>query len=206
MMRRRKMKIRNGFAIAAVALTAAVGGSIVAINGGQAQMSKSNGSDGFKLAVSGNGSIHLPNVDYRKDWVMLGSYAVAADSGTQGSQGLHVVYTQPESVAAYRRTGKFPDGAVLIKELFTTTTEAMTTGTVSRADKTAGWFVMIKDSTNRYPGNKLWGDGWGWAYFDANDRVRTKSTDYEANCKGCHVPVQNSDWVYVQGYPVLKCK
>jgi hypothetical protein len=24
-----------------------------------------------------------------------------------------------------------------------------------------GWFVMVRDSKNTHPGNKLWGDGWG---------------------------------------------
>ena len=91
---------------------------------------------------------------------------------------MHVVYTQPDSVAAFRKTGKFPDGAILIKELFSTNTEAMTTGTVSRANQTTGWFVMVKDSTNkRFPGNKLWGDGWGWAFFDGKNRAKTKTTD-----------------------------
>ena len=168
------------------------------------EIGRAAGLDGFQIATDGNGNIKLPDVDYRKDWVSLGPWAVAAEEGEQGSQGIHAVYTQLESVEAYRKTGKFPDGAVLIKELFSTVTEEMTTGTVSRADQTTGWFVMIKDSTGRFPDNKLWGDGWGWAYFDAKDRVKTKTTDYEADCKGCHVPVENSDWVYVQGYPVLK--
>lgn len=188
-------------AIVAVILAAAIGGFPLAMQVGQAQM-----SDGFELAVNGDGAIRLPNVDYRKDWVALGSWAVAADPGSAGSQGIHVVYTQPETVAAYRKDGKFPDGAILIKELFATTTDSMTTGTISWAKETAGWFVMIRDSKNRYPDNKLWGDGWGWAYFDAKDRVRTKSTDYKTDCKSCHVPAEESDWVYVQGYPVLKGK
>ena len=82
----------------------------------------------------------------------------------------------------------------------------MTTGTVSRAAKTAGWFVMVKDATNRFPGNKLWGDGWGWAYFDGKDRTKTTSTDFVDDCKGCHIPAEKTDWVYVEGYPVLSGK
>jgi len=162
------------------------------------------GPDGFQIAVDDKGAIRLPDIDYRKDWVSLGAWAVAAEEGTEGSEGIHAVYTQPGTVEAFRETGKFPDGAILIKELFSTTTDDMTTGTVSRANDTSGWFMMIKDSTGRYPGNKLWGDGWGWAYFDAKDRINTTTTDYEANCLGCHVPVQDQDWVYVQGYPVLQ--
>lgn len=160
-------------------------------------------NDIMRVAVDEKGNIRVPDVDYRKDWTALGSWAVAAEEGTPGSQGVHAVYTQPETVAAYRKTGKFPDGAILVKELFSTITEDMTTGTVSRVDKTTGWFVMVKDSKGRFPDNKLWGSGWGWAYFDAGDQVKTTTTDYEAECLGCHVPVENSDWVYVQGYPVL---
>ena len=198
MRKTRKMKSRiKAFAVGfGAALT--IGGLSLATQVGQAQQ-----ASGFQLAVDAKGAIHLPTVDYRKDWVALGSWAVAAEGDAAGSQGIHMVYTQPESITAFRKTGKFPDGAILIKELLTTTTDSMTTGTVSRADKTAGWFVMVKDTNNRFPDNKLWGDGWGWAYFDAKDRVRTKSTDYVENCKGCHVPAQDTDWVYVQGYPVL---
>jgi hypothetical protein len=200
-MRNRKVKNQNKVTVAAILLALAVGISPFIMKTGLAQT-----ADGFQVAVDGKGNIHMPAVDYRKDWVALGSWAIAAKAGVPGSQGIHAVYTQPETVVAYRKTGKFPDGAILIKELFSTTTASMTTGTVSRADKTMGWFVMIKDSTNRYPNHKLWGDGWGWAYFDAKDRMKTKSTDYVADCKGCHVPVQKSDWIYVLGYPVLRGK
>lgn len=132
--------------------------------------------------------------------------AVAAEEGKAGSQGIHAVYTQLAAVEAYRKSGGFPDGTVLIKELFSTTTQDMTTGTVSSAGKTDGWFVMVKDSQNRFPGNKLSDDGRGWAYFDAADRSKTSTSDYESDCKGCHVPAQETDWVDVHGYPVLHGK
>jgi hypothetical protein len=60
----------------------------------------------------------------------LGSWAVAADQG-QGSKEIHVVYTSPGTIAAYRKDGRFPDGSVLVKEVFEATTGAMTTGNVS---------------------------------------------------------------------------
>lgn len=185
-------------AVAALALSASAY-SLAADN----NMKAANG--GFGTAVDDTGKITLPDVDYRKDWASLGSWAVAAGEG-EGSEGIHAVYTQLESIEAYRQTGAFPDGAVLIKELFSTKTEDMTTGTVSRVDETAGWFVMVKDSKGRFPGNKLWGDGWGWAYFDADNRLETTSTDYKTDCKGCHIPAQETDWIYTQAYPVLKGK
>lgn len=167
---------------------------------------QSAGSSGFSSAVDQKGNIRVPDVDFRKNWVSLGAWAVAHDEGKQGSQGMHVVYTQPETVAAYRKTGKFPDGAVLVKELFSTATEAMTTGMISRADKTVGYFVMVKDSADRFPDNKLWGDGWGWSFFNATETRKTTSTDYKADCLGCHIPAKKNDWVYVQGYPVLRSR
>ena len=140
--------------------------------------------------------------DYRTAYQALGTWAVAKDDGP-GSKELHVVYASPGAIAAYRKNGHFPDGAVLVKEVFDTTTKPMTTGTVSSAGTLVGWFVMMKDSAGRFPGNKLWGDGWGWSWFDADKPLKTTSTDYHTDCKGCHVPAKATDWIYVNGYPVL---
>jgi hypothetical protein len=50
----------------------------------------------------------------------------------------------------------------------------------------------------------LWGDGWGWSWFDAADPSKTTSTNYKFDCLTCHVPAKASDWVYIDGYPALK--
>ena len=114
------------------------------------------------------------------------------------------MFASPGAIEAFRRDGRFPDGAVLVKEVFKTATREMTTGTVSRADELKGWFVMVKDSAGRHPGNASWGDGWGWSWFDAGNPMKTTSTDYRLNCKSCHVPAQATDWIYVDGYSALK--
>ncbi len=152
--------------------------------------------------VDDKGNLHVPS-DYRTTYEVLGSWAVANDDGP-GSKELHVVYASPGTVSAYRKDRRFPDGSVLVKEVFKTTTNEMTTGTVSSAGSLAGWFVMVKDTAGRFPGNKLWGDGWGWSWFDAANPQKTTSTDYTTDCQSCHVPAQQSDWIYSQGYPVLK--
>ena len=157
---------------------------------------------GNKTVVDAEGQLHVPD-DYREAYQFLGSWAIAADDG-RGSSELHVVYASPGTSDSYQRDKRFPDGAVLIKEVFRTTTKEMTTGTVSRANALKGWFVMVKDDTNRYPGNALWGDGWGWSWFDAADPSKTTSTNYKTQCRSCHVPAQASDWVYLDGYPPLK--
>jgi hypothetical protein len=153
-------------------------------------------------AADAGGNLHVPR-DYQTTYQQLGSWAVAADEG-RGAKQLHVVLASPGSIEAYRKDGRFPDGTVLVKEVFEAATKEMTTGTVSHAEKLKGWFVMVKDSNGRYPGNALWGDGWGWSWFDAANPTKTTSTDYRLNCKSCHVPAQATDWVYVDGYPALK--
>jgi hypothetical protein len=63
---------------------------------------------------------------------------------------------------------------------------------------------MVKDSAGRFPGNKLWGEGWGWSWFDAANSARTTSKDFRGDCLGCHIPAKTTDWIYVFGYPGLK--
>lgn len=155
-----------------------------------------------KAAVDADGNLRVPR-DYRTTYEALGTWAVAIDEG-RGSKELHAVFASPGSVEAYRKDGRFTDGTVLVKEVFKATTKEMTTGTVSHADKLKGWFVMVKDSAGRHPGHALWGDGWGWSWFDAANPSKTTSTDYRLNCKSCHVPAQTTDWIYVDGYPALK--
>lgn len=155
-----------------------------------------------KAIADDAGNLHVPDT-YRTTYELLGSWAVAADQG-QGSQQLHVVYASPGTIAAYRTDGRFPDGAVLVKEVFKAATRQMTTGTVSHAETLKGWFVMMKDSKGRHAGNKLWGDGWGWSWFDADSPSKTTSTDYKTDCQSCHVPARASDWIYVNGYPPLR--
>jgi hypothetical protein len=156
----------------------------------------------FSPYVDPDGTLSLP-ADFRS-WTYLGSWIVDSDEEDGGADGIHNVYTQPSTVEAYRKTGQFPDGAVLVKELLATETGDMTTGRVSHATATEGWFVMIKDTQGRFKGNGLWGDGWRWALFNSDDPATTVTEDYKAECLPCHVPAEKDNWIYVRGYPELK--
>lgn len=151
-----------------------------------------------------SGTLHVPQ-GYRARYEFLGAFAVAADEGP-GSKEQHITFVSPGGTAAFRRLGRFPDGTTLVKEVYATETEALTTGTVSHAKMLKGWFVMVKDGANRHSGNPLWGDGWGWAWFDAASPMKSATKDYQAECKACHVPAQATDWLYTRGYPVLQTK
>ncbi|CAM2070139.1 Cytochrome P460 family protein [Sulfidibacter corallicola] len=148
--------------------------------------------------VTDRGEISLPR-DFRKDFAHLGSWFVPEGDAS----GFHDVYTQPEAVAHYRKTGTFPDGAVIVKELRANSGKPMTTGHPEWANDTLKqWFVMVKDGKNRFPGNASWGDGWGWALFQPGKKGN-QSTNYKSDCLGCHIPAKATDWIYVEGYPTL---
>ena len=156
--------------------------------------------NGYDL-VDKTGNIRKP-ADYRDLYQLLGTYTVLDPKGDQ----MHVTYATPGTAEYYRKTGKFPDGAVLIKEIFGTDHAQLTTGDSHWASGTKVWFVKIKDEKNRFPQNPLWGDGWGWFLFKADAPDKQVATDYKKDCLTCHVPSKSTDWTYVQGFPVLKSK
>jgi hypothetical protein len=153
-------------------------------------------------SADAQGNIEVPE-GYRTSFQFLGTWAVAADDG-KGAGQIHTVYASPGAVDGYMKDGHFPDGAVLVKEVFEAATATMTTGTVSHEQTLKGWFVMVRDSKTSHPDNKLWGDGWGWSWFDASNSKKTTSTDFRSDCLSCHIPAKETDWIYVTGYPVLK--
>ena len=156
--------------------------------------------NGFAL-VDKSGNISKP-ADYRDNYELLGTYTIIDPKGNQ----MHVTYAFPGTAAYYRKTGKFPDGAVLVKEIFLTDHAKLTTGDAHWASQMVQWFVQIKDTKNRYPNNPLWGDGWGWALFKADAPDKQVATDYKKDCLSCHVPAKSTDWTYIEGYPPLKSK
>ena len=159
-----------------------------------------NGYNGLDL-VDKSGSIRKPN-DVRDRYQALGTFMIHDPKENQ----MHITYASPGTAEIYRKAGKFPDGTVLVKEVFGTDHAPMTTGDAHWASGTKVWFVMIKDEKGRYPNNPLWGDGWGWALFKSDSPDKQVATDYKKDCLGCHIPARGTDWVYVQGYPVLAAK
>lgn len=117
---------------------------------------------------------------------------------------MHDVYTPRETITAYNNTGEFPDGAVLVKEVRESKSGRLTTGHAAWSTDIKVWFMMVKDQKGRFKDNPHWGEGWGWALFEAKDPKRNVSAAYETSCIACHTPVKDSDWVYVYGYPNLQ--
>lgn len=165
------------------------------------------------------GAIRVP--ENYTEWPTLGTWTHAhtdekLEKMGPGVHEYHVVYTQPDTITHYRKHGRFPDGAVLVKELLNAETMAMTTGpAVGHGTTIKGWFVLVRDTEGRYKESSLWGDGWAWSLFNADDPNHTVSKDYKTECIPCHLParelaprqaVDADKWIYSFGYPVLQKK
>lgn len=193
--------MRNLLSLGATVALALIAGGIVTAETPETRMSRT------AMSAAVDARLRVPDVDYRRHWVQLGSYSVLADEPTRGAKELHVVYAHPASVDAYRKTGTFPDGTILVKDVFVAKTEDLTTGTASYANVLVGRFVMVKDTGNKHAANSpLWGDGWGWAFYEGEEMRKTVTTDYQVDCLGCHEPARGTDLIYSQGYPVLKSR
>lgn len=177
-------------------------------------------------AMTNNEKSFAPNVDPATgaisvpanytEWPTLGTWAHAKVDGEPGLREYHVVYTQPDTIKYYKEKGRFPDGAVLVKELLNAETMAMTTGpAVGHGTTNIGWFVLVRDTQGRFKDSPLWGDGWGWSLFNPDDSRHTVSKNYKTECVPCHTPakalaprnaVDADKWIYSFGYPVLQRK
>ena len=180
---------KNGMGLVAVAATAAL-----LVGAGNETL------DGFERFVRPDGSFTFSGETARDGLVHLGSWFVPEGEAA----GFHHVYTQPEAIAAFRATGRFPDGAVLLKELRGHARADYTTGQrIASATAPTQWFLMVKDARGRHAGSPLWQEGWGWALFKADAPGKNVATSFAADCQGCHLPARATDWVYLDGYPRL---
>src|SRR6266480_269340 len=80
----------------------------------------------FSPYVSKDGAISRPT-DYREKFLHLGTWAVAKKKGDPVHE-MHNVYARAEDIQAFRRDGKFPDGATLVKEITNVSADKLTTG------------------------------------------------------------------------------
>jgi hypothetical protein len=164
----------------------------------------------YPPVVDKEGRISMP-ADFKSQWIHLGSWLVTSEvtadpeeSRFSHGTGFHNVYTQPDSLKAYRKDGRWPDGTVLVLEVDPIQWDDIPTGHVMYAGAAARWFAMVKDAKGRFQGKPNWAGGWGWALFKAADPQKNVSASGKNDCLSCHELAKDTDWIFKQGYPTLK--
>ncbi len=145
-----------------------------------------------------------------RQWVFIG--APLTPNGLNGGQAgfpeFHHVYVNPDAFAVYERTGEFPDGTVIAKELVLLKPGKYEDGSYDApsgrgffADKYHGMDVMVKDSKRFKKTN-----GWGFFNFGhhAPPYIKTAEAASIDSCAGCHQANAEKDMVFTQFYPILK--
>jgi hypothetical protein len=123
----------------------------------------------------------------------------------------HHVYIEKKNVDAYLKTGSFPEGTVIVKELTRVLKPTFPDG--SRKEPSGrGYFngeyngidMTVKDS-KRFAGT----NGWGFFTFGHHPLPYNKTSAERpaAECAGCHISnVANTDMTWIQFYPQLRDK
>src|ERR1700751_559340 len=121
----------------------------------------------------------------------------------------HHVYVEEKNLDAYLKTGSFPEGTVLVKELTRVLSPTFPDG--SRTEPSGrGYFngayngldVTVKDSKRFAATN-----GWGFFHFGHNPLPYAESAKEAsaAECASCHQAfVAKTDMTWVQFYPILR--
>lgn len=154
-----------------------------------------------------SGELEQPR-DFRQ-WVFVGSPLTpnALNGGAAGFPEFHNVYVAPSAFEHYRRTGEWPEGTVLVKELQLTQPGTFDDGSRTEAsgrgyfpDTPNGLDVSVKDSKRFARTN-----GWGFFNFGhhAPPYAATAPAAPEQACAGCHRASAHEDMVFSGFYRQL---
>ena len=158
-----------------------------------------------------DGKLVLPT-GYRK-WVFIGAPLTpnGLNNGKAGFPEFHNVYVEDKNLTAYQKTGSFPEGTVLVKELTLLRNSTHPDGSGDSASGRGfaegefnGMDVTVKDS-KRFAGT----NGWGFFNFGHHALPYAESAKESSReeCAGCHIAgASKTDLTWVDFYPVLRGK
>ena len=166
---------------------------------------------GTTAQYTADGKLKLP-VGFRR-WIFIGAPTTpnALNDGEANFPEFHHVYVEEKNLDVYLKTGNFPEGTVLIKELTRVLKPTFPDG--SRTEPSGrGYFngefngidASVKDSKRFAKTN-----GWGYFTFGHHPMpyAQTAAESPASECAGCHAAnVAKTDMTWVQFYPLLRDK
>jgi len=144
-----------------------------------------------------------------REWVFIGAPLTphGLNDGAAGFPEFHHVYIEPGAFAEYKRTGEFPEGTTIVKELvllqegdYEDGSRDEASGRGYFADRFAGIDMMVKDS-------KRFAETGGWGFFNFGHHeppyAKTAAAAPSEACAGCHTANATYDMVFTTFYPIL---
>src|SRR5215475_9470119 len=165
----------------------------------------------FTAQFDSDGKMKRPT-GYRA-WVFVGAPLTpnGLNNGKANFPEYHHVYIEKRNVDAYLKTGEFPEGTVIVKELTRVLNPTFPDG--SRTEPSGrGYFngeyngmdVTVKDSKRFAQTN-----GWGFFTFGHHPLPyeKTAAESPATVCAFCHQQyVSTTDMTWIQFYPILRDK
>jgi len=131
---------------------------------------------GLSVLAQTGATISFP--EHYRMWVHVKTTVIGSNSPNFARNGgMHLFYANEVAVEGYR-SGKFPDGAVLVDDLL----DAKEVDGVTRGGSRRRVAVMVKDSA-RFPET----GGWGFEVFMSEEKSKGSLTsEGRAACFACH--------------------
>ena len=174
---------------------------------GSVQLANAESGPAWGPQWTATGELTLPQGFHQ--WVFLGSPLTphALNGGKAAFPEYHNVYVQPEAFAAYRKSGEWPEGTIMLKELQLTRPGTHPDGSSDEVSG-RGFFpaalngidISVKDS-------KRFKDTSDWGFFNfghhAPPYAKTAAEQPKDACASCHI-AHATDMVFRKFYaPIL---
>lgn len=163
-------------------------------------VSRSGFGDQLKFTAGGE----LVRPEGYREWIYIGTPVTPNElnNGKASFPEFHSVYIDKESWEVWKKTGKFREGTMMVKELVDVGSKAATSGNGYFMGEFHSLEVSVK-SKERFPN-----EPGNWAYFSFGEHkagLKKSAKAYPtAQCASCHQGSAAYDMVYSQYYPVLR--
>ena len=146
-----------------------------------------------------------------RSWVFVGAPLTpdGLNNGKSNFPEYHHVYIEKKNVDAYLKTGTFPDGTLIVKELTRVLSPTFPDG--SRKEPSGrGFFNGAYNGIDAsYKDSKRFAETNGWGYFTFGHHPlpyeETAKESPVTECAGCHLAnVVKTDMTWIQFYPLLR--
>jgi hypothetical protein len=201
---------RFGSALLTGAVTAGVLVSVVVGSSGVCRAQQSSTKEQSTISMpesetpkyTADGQLIPFSPEVFREWIWVGEPLTPNDlnDGEANFPEFHDVYINPTAWREWKKSGTFPEGTVLIKELTSVGSKKAVSGNGYFQGEFTGLEHAIKD-TKRFPAEAK-----GWGYFSFGHKYPLKkqaSLNPIASCAACHIANAQTDMVFTQYYPVL---
>jgi hypothetical protein len=172
--------------------------------------SRAEEPSGWGPRWTSSGELMLPEGFHR--WVFLGSPLTphALNGGNAPFPEYHNVYVHPEALDRFQRTGEWPEGTIMLKELQLLTPAQYPDGSSVEVSG-RGYFPVARNGIDvSVKDGKRFASSQGWGFFNfghhAPPYAKTAAPQPVSACAGCHM-ANAEGMVFMKFYrPILEAK